>query len=127
MAYHDFTEMPVWQLAAEVVKEVYDLSAKLPRCEDYALRGQVREAAMSITGNIAEGFGRLHGKDKANFYVYARGSSYQVRSHLLAGNFVNYFTADEISPIDSKCQSIIEALNKIIKTLLPPPPSHPKP
>lgn len=58
MAYHDFTEMPVWQSGMEIVKDVYALSAKLPKCEDYALRGQVRESAVSITGNIAEGFGR---------------------------------------------------------------------
>lgn len=117
MAYLDFTEMPVWQLAAEIVKDVYDLSSKLPRCEDYALRGQVREAAVSVTGNIAEGFGRLHSKDKSNFYVYARGSCYEVKSHLLIGHKVAYFTSDEISPINLKCARVIEELNKIIKNL----------
>ena len=117
MAYHDFTEMPVWQAASEVVKEVYNLSAKLPRCEDYALRRQVREAALRLTGNIAEGFGPAHSNDKSSFYVYARGRGYEVRSHLLAGNKVNYFTQDEISPINTKCLKIIEELNKIIKNL----------
>lgn len=117
MAYNDFTEMPVWQTASEVVKEVYDLSAKLPRSEDYALRGQVREAALSISGNIAEGFGRAHNKDKANFYVYARGSSYEVKSHLLIGCKVSYFTMDEVTPINAKCSKVIEELNKIIKSL----------
>jgi four helix bundle protein len=117
MACLDFTEMPVWQLAAEIVKEVYELSASLSRCEDYALRGQVREAAVSITGNIAEGFGRAHGKDKSNFYLYARGSSYEVRSHLLVGNKVGYFTTNEISSINAKCLKVVEELNKIIKNL----------
>ncbi|WP_162944946.1 four helix bundle protein [Flavisolibacter nicotianae] len=117
MAYLDFTEMPAWQLAAEVVKEVYDLSALLPRSEDYALRGQVREAAIGMTGNIAEGFGRLYGKDKTNFYLYARGSSYEVRSHLLVGHKVGYFTLDAISSINAKCLKVVEELNKIIKNL----------
>ena len=39
MAYLDFTEMAVSHLAAEIVKNVYDLSATLPRSEDDALRG----------------------------------------------------------------------------------------
>lgn len=117
MAYADFTEMPVWQLAAEIVKEVYDLSAKLPKCEDYALRGQVRDSAVSITGNIAEGFGRMHTKDKVNFYVYTRGSSFETRSHLLIGVKVNYFNAEEISSINAKCLKVVDDLNRIIKNL----------
>lgn len=109
--------MPVWQLAAEVVKDVYALSAKLPRCEDYALRGQLREAAVSITGNIAEGFGRAHSKDKSNFYFFARGSSYEVVSHLLVGAKVGYFAENEVMPIRTKCFKIVEDLNKIVKLL----------
>jgi four helix bundle protein len=118
MVYLDFTEMPVWQLAAEIVEEPYVLAAKLPRCEDYALRGQVREAALSRTGNIAEGFGHAHNKDKPNFNVYDRGSSYEVNSQLLTGHKVAYFTFGEISPMNTKCEKVFEELNKIIKSLL---------
>jgi four helix bundle protein len=117
MAYNDFTEMPVWQLGIEIVKEVYELTSKLPRCEDYALRGQTREAAVSLTGNIAEGFGRFHPKDKINFYLFSRGSSFEVRNHLLVGTTVGYYTSDEIAPINEKCLIVIQDLNKIIKDL----------
>lgn len=117
MAYYDFTEMPVWQLAMEIVKDVYAITNKLPRSEDYALRGQTREAAVSITGNIAEGFGRAHQKDKINFYLYARGSSCEVRSHLLVGLTVAYYTEEEIASINAKCLKVTEDLNKIIKGL----------
>lgn len=117
MPYYDFTEMPVWQLAREIVKEVYTITNILPRSEDYAMRGQTREAAVSITGNIAEGFGRAHQKDKINFYLYARGSSFEVRSHLLVGVTVAYYTEDEIASINTKCLKVAEELNKIIKGL----------
>ena len=73
MTYNDYTEMPVWQLAMEIVKSVYELTEKLPKREDYALCGQLREAAVSIAGNIAEGFGRWHKKDKINFYFFLAG------------------------------------------------------
>lgn len=126
MAYHDFTEMPVWQAGMEIVKEVYTLTSKLPRCEDYALRGQTREAAVSVTANIAEGFGRWHARDKINFYIYSRGSCFEVRNHLLAGVQVNYYRQDEILSINAKCLQVIEDLNKIIKGLSASFP-HPKP
>lgn len=117
MPYHDFTEMPVWQLATEIVKEVYTLTDKLPKREDYALCGQMRDAAVSISGNIAEGYGRWHKKDKINFYYYSRGSACEERSHLICGRTVGYFTEEEILPIDKKCKQVVEELNKIIKGL----------
>ena len=117
MAYHDFTEMPVWQLAIEIVKEVYKLTEKLPKREDYALCGQLRKASVSIAGNIAEGFGRGHKADKINFYYYPRGSANEVRSHLLCGHHVAYFGNKEIDTINDKCKKAVEELNKIIKGL----------
>jgi four helix bundle protein len=119
MAYTDFTAMPVWQLAREIISAVYQLTEKLPKREDYALCGQLRSAAVSIAGNIAEGFGRGHAKDKINFYYYSRGSSFEVRSHLLAGFEAKYFKEDEIVLINIKCKQVVEALNKIIKGLQP--------
>jgi len=115
--YNHFAEMPVWQLADEVVGDVYRLTESLPKEEDYALCSQLRDAAISITGNIAEGFGRGHKKNKINFYFFARGSSFEVQSHLLSGRTVGYFSTMQIGPINEKCLKLIESLNKIIKGL----------
>jgi hypothetical protein len=46
MAYNDFTEMPVWQSANKVVKQVYQLCVKLPRSEEYALPSQMKRAGL---------------------------------------------------------------------------------
>ena len=109
--------MPVWQKADEIVGEVYKLTEILPKREDYALCSQLRDAAISIAGNIAEGFGRGHKKDKINFYFYSRGSCFEVRSHLYSGKTVGYFSVEQIKPIDEKCMKVVEELNKIIKGL----------
>jgi four helix bundle protein len=125
MPYHDFTEMPVWQLAMEIVADVYLLTEKLPKREDYALCGQMRDAVISIAGNIAEGYGRWHKKDKMNFYFFSRGSACEERSHLICGQKVGYFTEQETLPIDNKCKRVVEELNNIIKGLsLSSQPKH---
>lgn len=67
MVYDDFVEMPVWKTGDEVVAEIYKLTKTLPKSEDYALCAQLRNAAVSITGNIAEGFGRGFAKDRIKF------------------------------------------------------------
>ncbi len=117
MPYNHFTEMPVWQLADEIVGDIYKLTELLPKREDYALCSQLRDAAISITGNIAEGFGRGHKKDKINFYLFSRGSSFEVQSHLLSAKTVGYFTHLQISPVNEKLFKVIGAINKIIKGL----------
>ena len=117
MPYTDFTEMPVWQKADEIVGEVYKLTEILPKREDYALCSQLRNAAISIAGNITEGFGRGHKKDKINFYFFSRGSCFEVRSHLYSGKTAGYFSNEQIKSIDKKCMKVVEELNKIIKGL----------
>jgi four helix bundle protein len=117
MQYLDFSDMPVWQKANGVVEQVYAICSKLPRSEEYALSSQLKRAALSITANIAEAFGRSHSKDKINFYYYARGSAFEVRSHLMVGRNLKFFAEEDITQIDAACKDIVEALNKIIKGL----------
>jgi four helix bundle protein len=74
MKYRHFTEMPVWQDGHELVLHVYELTNALPEEEKYVLTSQMRRAAVSITSNIAEAFGRQISRDKARFYLNARGS-----------------------------------------------------
>ena len=42
----------------ELVKLVYESTAKFPKEEIYGLTGQMRRAAVAIPSNIAEGQGR---------------------------------------------------------------------
>ncbi len=97
--------------------ELYTLAERLPKHEMYAMGQQIRNAALSIPGNIAEGFGRHHTKDKINFYFYSRGSAYESISHILCAVTLDYFTLMEINRAQQLCNHVIENLNKIIKSL----------
>ncbi len=115
--YKSFKEMPVWQEAMEIAVEIYYFTEKLPREEDYSLTSQIRRAAVSISANIAEAFGRQHSKDKINFYYFARGSGMETMSHLEYGYRVKYFSDREVSDINKKLEALNSNLNKIIKSL----------
>ena len=91
MIYNSFTEMPVWQKAHKISGEVFNLTVGLPRSEDYGLTSQIRKSSNGVSACIAEGFGRSTKKDKSNFYIIARGSSFETQNHLLYGNKVGYF------------------------------------
>lgn len=115
--YKDFTEMPVWILAMDYAVKIFELSANLPKQEDYALTSQIRRAALSISDNIAEGFGRETAKDKKHFYVIARGLTLETKNQLIYGNKVGYFGEVIVKELFKLQAQIHFELNKIIKTM----------
>ena len=99
--YKSFTDMPIWKEAMQVAELTFRLTDILPKKEDYGLTSQLRRAALSVSGNIAEAFGRYHVSDKINFYYYARGSATETMSHLEYGRRVGYFTPDDVQDYPS--------------------------
>ncbi len=117
MSFYSFEEMPVWQKAMDLAIKIFNLTEKLPRKEDYSLTSQIRRSALSVPGNIAEGFGRKHTKDKLNFYFNSRGSLSETKSHLIYGHRVGYFTKSEYDEYSNFIEVLWKELNSLISSL----------
>lgn len=117
MAFNSFEDMPVWQKGMELAQKVYVITEALPRKEDYGLTSQIRRSALSVTGNIAEGFGRKHTKDKVNFYYASRGSLTETKSHLIYGERVGYFKELDCKDLKGLADDVLKELNALISTL----------
>jgi four helix bundle protein len=109
--------MPVWQKAMELAENIHQLTEKLPKKEDYGLTSQLRRSALSVPGNIAEGFGRNHTKDKLNFYYDSRGSLTETKSHLIYGHKVGYFDDVEFNNSLELIDDIWKDLNALIHSM----------
>jgi four helix bundle protein len=109
--------MPVWQKGMELAERVFSITDLLPKKEDYGLTSQVRGSALSVPGNIAEGFGRRHAKDKLNFYYVSRGSLAETKSHLIYGLRVGYFAPAEFSSLQQLIDETWQELNRLIASL----------
>jgi len=109
--------MPAWQKSHRLSMEVFELSKNLPRCEDYGLTSQIRRSSNSVSGNIAEGFGRQTKRDKANFYIISRGSLFETQSHLLYGKAITYFDEDKVKKLIEEYAQLAHELNKLIQSL----------
>jgi hypothetical protein len=70
-----FEDLLVWQKGIELVKQIYLISKDGKLSKDFALRDQLRGAALSIPTNIAEGFERSSRKEYLNFLNIAKGSA----------------------------------------------------
>ena len=123
MKHFSFESMPVWQIAMDIAVLIFEMTKSLPRSEDYGLTSQIRRAALSISANIAEGYGRSTSLDKKRFYIMARGSIFETKSHLIYGKNVNYFDHSEVVAINDLVDKNVLELNKLIKSLQPQPES----
>lgn len=83
MATKSFKELEVWKRGHEIVILVYLLTKEFPKEEIFGITNQMRRAAVSITSNIAEGFGRHSYKDKAKFYAISQGSCFELENQIL--------------------------------------------
>jgi four helix bundle protein len=100
-----------------VAEQAFVLTDKLPRKEDYGFTSQIRRAALSISANIAEAFGRSHTLDKVNFYYIARGSVTETQSHLEYGRRVGYLDPKTAGELTEMLSNVYSDLNKVILSL----------
>jgi four helix bundle protein len=90
-----FEDLIIWQKAVELAKEVYLITEREKLRTDFGLRSQMRNAAVSISSNIAEGFERRTRKEYLNFLNIAKASAGELRSQLYVAREVGYLNADE--------------------------------
>ena len=82
-----FEDLQCWQACRALRLFVArDLIPKLPKEEQFRLKDQLLRAARSTTANIAEGYGRYHYQENAQFCRHARGSVFEVLDHVITAH-----------------------------------------
>ena len=114
---HRFEDIEAWQKARALVKTVYGLTSDGAFSRDYALRNQMRRAAVSIMANIAEGFERGGDKEFLQFLALAKGSSGEVRSHLIVAMDQGYVTRDQSKVIGEQAMQVSRMIAGLMKHL----------
>jgi four helix bundle protein len=78
---HGLRTLRAYQLAKQLTHQVHNISATFPKSE-FRLVGQIRDAAVSVFGNITEGYGRNSVGDYIRFCEIARGSLTELGSYI---------------------------------------------
>jgi four helix bundle protein len=115
--FKSFEEIDAWKLARNLSLKGYNLSAAQPFLNDYALRDQVRRAAISISSNIAEGFEREGNKEFVQFLSIAKASTAEVRSQLYLALDLGYISNEEFEQLKLEALSVGKTLSGLIKYL----------
>ncbi|MEP1152238.1 MAG: four helix bundle protein [Balneola sp.] len=87
----DFQTLKAWQKARDTKLFFYkNIVPLLPKDEKFGLSSQIKRASISITANIAEGYGRFHYQEGIQFYRISRGSVYELKDHLISCHDLNF-------------------------------------
>ena len=117
MGFRTFEDLEVYKKARELRKMVYQLINQLPKEEKYNLAGQMRRAALSLTNNIAEGYGRYHFQENIQYLRQSRGSLEELMDDLNCCHDEKYFNEDQLEQIREMGINVRMFLNGYIKYL----------
>jgi len=112
----DFKDLETWQIARQLRSELYRVVQTFPREESYGLAGQIRRAAVSITANLAEGYGRYSYQENLQFCRQSRGSVYELRDHLTTALDAGYISQETYAQLESMAMSVIRLINGYIRS-----------
>lgn len=101
-----FEEIEAWKTGREVARLVYVLTDKGSFGRDFALRDQMRRAAVSVISNIAEGFESRTRRLFVEFLGRAKGYAGEVRAQAyiaLDAGHINVSEFEELVAAASKC------------------------
>lgn len=112
-----FEGLAVWKNARSLAKEVYVSTQESGFKTDFALRDQLRRAAVSIVSNIAEGFERSGNPEFIRFLYMAKGSAGEVRAQLYLALDLGYLPAARFQVLTDRALSISKQLSALIKYL----------
>lgn len=110
-------DLIVWQKAMDLVVTVYRATETFPKAETYGLGSQIRRAVTSIPANIAEGQGRRLTKEFVYFLANARGSLWELDTHLESATRLGFLNADTHNELQSQLDEVGRMLNGLMRSV----------
>ena len=112
-----FEDIEAWQLARNLCREIYKLTANGTFAKDFGLKNQIRKSSGSIMDNIAEGFERGGNKEFVHFLSIAKGSSGEVRSQLYRAFDCDHINDVQLQSLLQQCIVISRKISGLMKYL----------
>ena len=117
MSIRSFEDLNVYKMAREFSRRVGELIRKLPAHEEHNLKNQMRRAKLSMTNNIAEGFGRYHYQENIQFSRQSRGSICELIDDFNECHDNGYIPENERNELRTEAYQVMKVLNAYIASI----------
>lgn len=112
----DHTKLRAFELADEMVIQIYKTTCNFPKQEIYGLTSQIRRAAVSVTSNIVEGCAKSSKTEFRRFLEIAFGSLRELTYQYKLSSRLGYI--DQNDDNFKTCYSKIIETDKVLCALL---------
>src|SRR6187200_1451451 len=93
MSVEGLKRLKIWVRSKDFAIRIYRrVLPLLPAEEKWNLNQQLRRSSLSISANIAEGYGRFYFQENVRFCYVARGSLEETLSHIVYAYKVGYIS-----------------------------------
>jgi len=107
--------LQVWVRAKDFALKIYkQILPLLPPEEKWNLNQQLRRSSLSVSANIAEGYGRFYYQDNVRFCYNARGSLEETLSHLIFAFEADFIPEAIYKELENDGEEIDKMLNGYI-------------
>jgi four helix bundle protein len=113
----DHRKLRAFELADDLVLDIYRATKQFPREEQFGLTSQLRRAATSIASNIVEGCARRSQAHYVHFLDMAYSSAKEVEYQIGLAHRLEYLSADDYNQLNTKCDETIRVLSGLISSL----------
>lgn len=112
-----FEDLEIWKEARRLYQKTLAHTEKEPINKDYRFKSNMREAAGSVMGNIAEGFERDSRLEFVNALSYSKGSTGEVRSQLFRGLDNKYWSESQLNELNEEYKTLASHIANFIRYL----------
>ena len=114
---YSYEKLDVYKLCMAFAYDVYQLVSSFPDYEKFGLSSQLRRAVISVPSNIAEGSGRQHKKEYAQFLYLSKGSLREVITQLELSMMLGYIDQETHETLRETADRLHRMLNRLIASL----------
>jgi four helix bundle protein len=115
MSVQGLKRLQVWVRAKDFALVIYRrVLPLLPVEEKWNLNQQLRRSSLSVSANIAEGYGRFYYQDNVRFCYNARGSLEETLSHLVFAFEANFIPEELYRELEREGEEIDKMLKGYI-------------
>ena len=118
MNSNGYRRLLVWQRARDLAVEVFRTTMTQPFNREWALKDQLRRAAVSVPSNIAEGNERGSAKEMARFCYYARGSLAEISTQADIASAIGVLDQVVAKRWQDECSDLARMLMRLIAATL---------
>ena len=112
-----FEDLKVWRDALELSHEIYRESRSGAFARDFALRNQIRRAAISVVSNIAEGFESRTDRLFIELLGRAKASAGEMRAQLFLAHREGYVDEATFRSLTTDATNISRQIAGLMKYL----------